>query len=147
MGCSYKYLNAGQGAIGGLYVREEHFDLPPRWRASGEMPTTPSSTSNPSSSWRAAPPRSRSGPLPVFAAAPLFGALDVTEAVGIGELRDRSLDLTRYLVSLVDDAVHELVRDAALPADQALGARRVDLPLPESPQIFICCKLMDTDVD
>lgn len=24
-----QYLNAGPGTIGGLYVREEHFDLPP----------------------------------------------------------------------------------------------------------------------
>jgi len=29
VGCSYEYPNAAPGTIGGLYVREEHFDLLP----------------------------------------------------------------------------------------------------------------------
>jgi kynureninase len=101
--CSYKYLNAGPGAIGGLYVnRTYHGETPalPGWWGHAKdtqfemRPTyTPAESAG---AWQI-------GTVPVLSAAPLWGVLDLAEAVGIDRLRDRSLALTAYLIYLVDE--------------------------------------------
>jgi kynureninase len=43
------------------------------------------------------------GTVPVLAAAPLDGALDVVREAGIDAVREKSVALTAYLIALVDD--------------------------------------------
>jgi len=126
--CSYKYLNAGPGAIGGLYVHERHFDRRPAmagwWGNADDTQFDLADEFDPARGAAAF----QIGTVPVFAAAPLFGALDVTEAAGVGELRDRSVALTRYLVSLVDERLPECEVGTPREAERRGGHVAVEHP-------------------
>ena len=104
--CSYKYLNAGPGAIGGAFIHEQHLqrtDLP---RLAGwwghERPTRfqmrpefiPATGA---AGWAVSNP-------PIFSAAPLRASLALFAQAGMPALRRKSLALTHYLETLV----HEL---------------------------------------
>ncbi|MCO8244225.1 MULTISPECIES: kynureninase [unclassified Haladaptatus] len=101
--CSYKYLNAGPGAVAGLYVNERHFGTEPGlagwWGHDKETQFEMETTFTPADdagAWQI-------GTIPVFSAAPLWGSLEPFEAVGIDAVREKSLALTEYLIELVDD--------------------------------------------
>jgi kynureninase len=111
--CSYKHLNAGPGAIAGLYVDPEHFGrwpgLPGWWGHEKESQFDLRTTYTPEQSagaWQI-------GTVHVLSAAPLDGALDVFEAAGdvadadsaIDAVRERSLELTGYLQFLADEVL------------------------------------------
>ncbi|WP_121821536.1 kynureninase [Halostella salina] len=101
--CSYKYLNAGPGAIAGLYVNERHFGETPAlagwWGHEKETQFDLNMTYTPADSagaWQ-------TGTVPMLSAAPLEGSLDVIHDAGIDAVREKSLELTDYLIELVDD--------------------------------------------
>jgi kynureninase len=105
--CSYKYLNAGPGAIGGLYVNERHLGTTPAlsgwWGHEKEtqfemnLEYTPASTAG---AWQI-------GTIPVFSAAPLWGALEIVREAGIERIREKSLSLTAYLIYLVEERLSD----------------------------------------
>ncbi|WP_049901041.1 kynureninase [Halococcus agarilyticus] len=101
--CSYKYLNAGPGAIAGLYVNQKHFGATPAlagwWGHEKATQFEMNSMFTPAADAGAY----QIGTVPVLAAAPLDGALDLIEEVGIDAIREKSLALTSYLVDLVDE--------------------------------------------
>jgi kynureninase len=126
--CSYKYLNAGPGAIGGLYVHESNFDLPPAlpgwWGHENETQFEMRAEFTPASgadAWQI-------GTVPVFAAAPLFGTLDVTEAAGIDSLRERSVNLTDYLIRLVNNRLPECTIGTPIDAERRGGHVAIEHP-------------------
>ncbi|QRY25843.2 aminotransferase class V-fold PLP-dependent enzyme [Halobacterium sp. BOL4-2] len=95
---SHRYLNAGPGAVAGLFVHDDNADISAPARAAWLTPDDPPSTGAAAShaaEWQHTP-------VDVYAAAPLFGALDVGTAVGITELRAHSVALTWYVIGLVD---------------------------------------------
>ncbi|MFB6361592.1 MAG: kynureninase [Halobacteriales archaeon] len=101
--CSYKYLNAGPGAIGGLFVNRAYHGetpgLPGWWGHAKDTQFEMRQTYTPAESagaWQI-------GTVPVLSAAPLWGVLDLVDAVGMDRLRDRSKALTAYLIYLVDE--------------------------------------------
>ncbi len=116
--CSYKYLNAGPGAIGGAFVHERHaadLSLPrlsgwwshaaaTRFRMGSELCLAPGADG-----WQVSNP-------PVLSAAPLLASLECFSAVGMTELRAKSLQLSAYLEyslqTLCGDAIEILT-----PAD------------------------------
>ena len=49
------------------------------------------------------------GTIPILAAAPLWGALDLVEAAGIGRIREKSVGLTSFLVECIDELLPERV--------------------------------------
>jgi kynureninase len=101
--CSYKYLNAGPGAIAGLYVNERHHGLTPAlpgWWGNEkesqfdlELEYAPAQSAG---AWQI-------GTVPMFSAAPLEGSLDLLDEAGIGQVREKSLELTAFLSTLVED--------------------------------------------
>ncbi len=105
--CSYKYLNAGPGAPGGLFVHERHFDrtpgLPGWW---GHDKATQFEMS-PGFRKACGAGAYQIGTPSVIALAGLEGALGVFEEVSIEAVRARSLELTDYLVGLVDAQLPE----------------------------------------
>jgi kynureninase len=101
--CSYKYLNAGPGAIGGAFVHERHLgreDLPrlKGWwgheRATRFQMPAQFAPATGAASWAISNP-------PIFSAAPLRAALPLFEEAGLPALRRKSLALGAYLETLL----------------------------------------------
>jgi len=107
--CSYKYLNAGPGAVGGAFVHERHAtdrSLPRLAGWWGNDPATrfrmqlePEFVPVPSAdSWQISNP-------PIFSMAPLRASLAIfDEAGGMQALRAKSSRLTGYLQFLLEQA-------------------------------------------
>jgi kynureninase len=109
--CSYKYLNAGPGAVAGAFVHERHATntkLPRFAGWFGNDPNTrfrlhlePDFIPVPSADgWQISNP-------PIFSMAPLRASLTIfDEAGGMEPLRAKSIKLTGYLQFLLESAGH-----------------------------------------
>src|SRR5579871_2432010 len=92
--CSYKYLNAGPGATGGLYLNRNHFGGAPGlagWfssRKDRQMDMTPALEP----AWGAG--ALQIGTPNILSMAPLQGALKLLAEAGLERLRAKSLRLT-----------------------------------------------------
>ena len=102
--CNYKYLNAGPGSIGSLYVNRHHvgerpgltgwwgyqkerqFDMAHEWEAASSAGGWQIST------------------VSLLSAAPLIGSLDLIAEAGIDAIRAKSLAMTDYLIEMIEDA-------------------------------------------
>src|SRR5262245_16944038 len=105
--CSYKYLNAGPGAVAGAFVHERHAtntNLPRLAGWFGNDPNTrfrlhlePDFIPVPSADgWQISNP-------PIFSMAPLRASLSIFhEAGGMESLREKSMKLTGYLEYLIE---------------------------------------------
>jgi kynureninase len=105
--CSYKYLNAGPGAPGGLFVHERHAELAPGlpgwWGSDKATQFEMAGTFR-----RAAGAGAyQMGTPSILALAGLEGALAVFEEVPIEAVRARSLVLTGYLIARADETLPE----------------------------------------
>ncbi|TKX69575.1 kynureninase [Halorubrum sp. SP9] len=106
--CTYKYLNAGPGSIGALFVAERHHGLTPAlagwWGHEKETQFEMNMTYTPADSagaWQIGTP-------PLLSAAPLEGSVELLREAGIERLREKSLALTDFLIALVDDRLPEV---------------------------------------
>ena len=109
--CSYKYLNAGPGAVAGCFVHERHSrrtDLP---RLHGWWGNDPDSRflmgpefipAVGADAWQLSNP-------PVMAMAPLRVSLQLFDEAGMTALRQKSLQLTGYLHDLVEERLGEVM--------------------------------------
>jgi kynureninase len=109
--CSYKYLNAGPGAVGGCFVGQRWFDagLP---RLEGWWGTRETRRFEAGAAFAAMPGAAAwqlSNP-PILSLAPLDASLSLFEQAGIGALRAKSERLTAYLEFLLDARLGERVR-------------------------------------
>ncbi len=100
--CTYKYLNAGPGSIGALYVNRRHFGKTPglagwwgyRKERQFDMLLQWQSADN-AGAWQISTP-------PIVSAASLLGSLRLFAEAGIERIREKSLALTSYLIALLD---------------------------------------------
>jgi kynureninase len=104
--CSYKYLNAGPGAIAGCFVHERHAanatlprlggwwgnDPATRFRMSEQRDFVPRESAD---GWQVSNP-------PILAMAPLRASLAIFDEAGMEALRGKSIVLTGYLEWLLD---------------------------------------------
>ncbi len=102
--CSYKYLNAGPGAVAGCFVHRRHGAAETLPRLAGwwghdrgrrflmEPKFTPLSGAE---GWQVSNP-------PILSLAPLAASLDLFETAGMKRLRRKSVALTRYLEWLLE---------------------------------------------
>jgi kynureninase len=109
--CSYKYLNAGPGAIGGCFVHSRHDRSEPVLRPAGwwghnehrrflmERDFEPLHGAE---GWQLSNP-------PILAMAPLRAALNQFIAAGLRRLRTKSRALNRYMRTQVDERLGETV--------------------------------------
>jgi kynureninase len=99
--CTYKYLNAGPGSVGALYVNRRHWDTEPAlagwwgyrkdrqfemrhdWEGAGHAGAFQIST------------------IPLLSAASLLGSLDIFSEAGIGRIREKSLAMTDFLIDAI----------------------------------------------
>ncbi len=102
MWCSYKYLNAGPGAVGALYVNPRHygrepalagwwgyrrdrqFDMVHQWEGAADAAAWQIST------------------VPLFSSSTLMGSLAIFAEAGIDAVRAKSLAQTDYLIALIE---------------------------------------------
>lgn len=133
--CSYKYLNAGPGAVGGLYVNERHFGTMPAlagwWGHDKETQFDMNmefTSADSAGAWQISS-------VPVFSAAPLFGALEVIHEAGIGAIREKSVALTSYLIDLLDDYLAEYGCAVGTPRDPERRGGHVAIEHPEAAQL------------
>jgi kynureninase len=101
--CSYKYLNAGPGAIGGCFVHERNIKTAPASRLHGwwgheaatrfrmEPRFEPQAGA---AAWQISNP-------PILSAAPLVAALELFQQARIERLREKSIALTGFLELLL----------------------------------------------
>jgi kynureninase len=106
--CSYKYLNAGPGAVAGAFVHERHAtntNLPrlagwfgndpnTRFRMQLEPEFIPVASAD---GWQISNP-------PILSMAPLRASLAIFEEAGMEALRQKSIKLTGYLQFLLESA-------------------------------------------
>ncbi|MEO5558619.1 MAG: kynureninase [Dokdonella sp.] len=117
--CSYKYLNAGPGAVAGCFVHERHaradvprftgwwgHDQASRFRMSPEFIPTPGADG-----WQLSNP-------PILALAPLRVSLAIFRRAGMSALRTKSESLTAYFEALIREHAADVL-DIATPTETA----------------------------
>jgi len=128
--CTYKYLNAGPGAIAGCFVHARHAndrDLPrfagwwgndpaTRFRMHLEREFVPRAGAD---GWQLSNP-------PILAMAPLSASLALFDEAGMDRLRAKSERLTAYLVHLLDRLPGDAVR-VITPRDPAARGCQVSM--------------------
>ena len=132
--CSYKYLNAGPGAIGGAFVHERHLQDRARPRLAGwwghdartrfEMPAEFMPAAG-AAAWALSNP-------PIFSAAPLRASLPLFAEAGMAALRRKSIALTAYLASLLTELAGERLT-IVTPAEPAQRGCQLSLRVTGSP--------------
>jgi kynureninase len=122
--CSYKYLNAGPGAIAGCFIHERHFGNTPT-RLSGWWGHEPKTRfqmlpafqpAAGAAGWAVSNP-------PIFSAAPLLASLEMFREAGIEELRAKSVRLTRYTECLLHERCGQEIRIITPEAREERGAQ------------------------
>ncbi|HEY2101355.1 MAG TPA: kynureninase [Pseudonocardia sp.] len=118
--CTYKYLNAGPGAVAGAFVHERYLgardDLPRFegwWSTEAGTRFEMAPVSRPpatADAWQVSNP-------PIFAMGPVRTSLELFDQVGMAALRERSLRLTGYLARLLATAVPGGAFTVLTPAD------------------------------
>ena len=137
--CTYKHLNGGPGAVAGLYVNKKHFGANPGlagWFGSKkdkqfdmEHDLTPAPDAG---SLQIGTPH-------LLSAAPLLGSLSMFEEIGIEKIREKSLKLTDYMMTLIDAELREFDFVMANPRDEKARGGHIFLEHKEAARI---CKAL-----
>jgi kynureninase len=136
--CSYKYLNAGPGAPGGLFVHRRHHDVIPALRGWWGHDKATQFAMAGEFTRAAGAGAFQLGTPPILALAGLEGALAVFEDVGIAAIRARSLALTRLLIERADALLPEM-RIVTPRADAERGGH-VALAHPEAQRLALALR-------
>ena len=109
--CSYKYLNAGPGAIGGCFVHERHARSSALPRLAGWWGHDPATRfamgpdfdpAAGAAGWQISNPS-------ILSAAPLLASLELFAEAGLAHLRAKSVALTGYLAYLLESLPVQVV--------------------------------------
>jgi kynureninase len=132
--CSYKYLNAGPGAVGGCFVHE-------RWANARDLPRFAGWWGHDAARRFLMEPRFEairgadgwqlSNP-PILSLAPLAASLDVFAEAGSARLRAKSVRLTAYLERLLDAEIGDRVA-LLTPRDPERRGAHIALQLAPAP--------------
>jgi kynureninase len=114
--CNYKWLNAGPGAVGGLYLNRRHFGRAPGlagwWGVRAERRFAMSPRHDPAAGAAAL----HVGTPHILSLAPLLGSLElISDAGGVAALRKKSLALTDFLLEQINSELAPLGFTVATP--------------------------------
>jgi kynureninase len=123
--CSYKYLNAGPGAIGGAFVHERHARTPGRIRLAGWWGHDKESRFAMPHAFQPLPGAEgwQVSNIPVLSCAPLLASLPLFDQAGMAALRRKSLALTGYLAFLLERRLAHAVSILTPAQPQARGCQ------------------------
>jgi len=100
--CHYKYMNNGPGGVAGLYINEKHLKSPAAltgwWGYRKDKQFDMSLTfekAKTAGGWQIGTPY-------LLSMAPLEGSLKIFQEAGINHVREKSLQLTGYMIDLLD---------------------------------------------
>jgi len=126
--CSYKYLNGGPGAAGGIYLNKRHFGKPP-----GLAGWFSSDKNRQFDMTHTLIPAPNAGCMQI--GSPAIINLDLFEQVGIERLRRKSLQLTGYLMSLIETLLPNAGFSFANPREEHRRGGHIALVHPEAMRI------------
>ena len=137
---NYKWLNAGPGAVGGLYLNRRHFRQKPGlagwWGVKADRRFALSPNHEPAEGAAGL----QVGTPHVLSLAPLQGSLElVAEAGGVAALRQKSLALTDFLLKRIDADLAPLGFTVVTPRGEL--ARGGHVALAHADAWRICCAL------
>ena len=105
--CNYKYVNGGPGSTGSLYVNRRHFGATPGlagWfgndRSTMFDMRTEFDPARTAAAWQI-------GTTTMLSSAPIEGSLKMITEAGIGNIREKSLRITSYLMYLIDETLSD----------------------------------------
>lgn len=125
--CDYKYLNGGPGAIAGLFINKKHFKMQPGlagWH--GNKKETQFNLSQEfehaeyAGGWQI-------GTQPIFSMAPIEGSLKLTNEAGIENIREKSLNITAYMMYLIEEKLLKYGFGIGNPREDAVRGGHVAL--------------------
>ena len=133
--CNYKYLSGGPGAIAGLYINARHFSRGPglsgwwgnRKDTQFELRDSFEHADN-AGGWQ-------TGTGAVLSLAAVDGALDIYDGVDMAQVRAKSLDLTAYLMYLIDTELSPYGFTVGNPREDAVRGGHVALEHGEAARI------------
>lgn len=106
--CTYKYLNGGPGAVGGLFVHQNHLGrvpgLPGWFSSAKDKQFDMSNDFTPAAEAGAY----QIGTPNILSMAPLLGAFQLVQDAGLKRIRAKSLALTAFMIELVDSELADL---------------------------------------
>jgi kynureninase len=135
--CSYKYLNAGPGAVGGCFVHERYareFTLPRFagwWGHNQPKRFLYDPQFDPiegAQGWQISNP-------PILSTAPLLASLEIFQRAGMAALRKKSIALTGFMQRLIEQRLPGLVEVITPGAAEQRGCQlslRIARPAPEA---------------
>ncbi|MBK5720922.1 kynureninase [Dysgonomonas sp. Marseille-P4677] len=138
--CNYKYLSAGPGASAGLYINKKHFGKTvglSGWY--GNKDETQFQLKHQfdqaldATAWQTGTPN-------MLSMAPLQGVLDIYDKAGLDRIREKSLNLTAYLMYLVDARLREYGYSYNNPTDDEKRGGHVALVHDEAYRICLALK-------
>ncbi|MFD1029877.1 kynureninase [Metaplanococcus flavidus] len=140
--CHYKYMNSGPGGTGGLYIHERHHHLLPGnagWFGSDKAKQFDMdhhfTKAEGAGAYQIGTPN-------IFSMAPLLGSIEIFEAAGIENVREKSLKLTSLLRSRLVNELPELT-DVTPQQDEERGGH---IALSHQEAARICKALKDKGV-
>jgi kynureninase len=131
--CHYKWLNAGPGAVGGLFLHRRHHDRAPGlagwWGVRADRRFAMSAQHEPAAGAAAL----HIGTPHLLSLAPLLGSLElIAEAGGIHALRAKSLALTDHLLACIETDLTPLGFTVATPRSAPARGGHISLAHPDA---------------
>ncbi|PID04972.1 MULTISPECIES: kynureninase [unclassified Sporosarcina] len=119
--CTYKHLNGGPGSVGGLFVNERHFG-----KEAGLAGWFGSDKNKQFDMHHTMTPATDAGAYQIgtphiLSLAPLLGSLEMFEEIGMEEIRQKSLELTSFMLSCIKNELGEYSFGIGNPLDDSRG--------------------------
>lgn len=140
--CNYKYLNVGPGGVATIYINKKHFDLDPGlagWHGyvqekQFDLLNEFESAGN-AGGWQI-------GTAHMLSMAPLEGSLKMYREAGIHSLREKSLNLTGYMMYLIDEELSRFGFTVGNPREEKRRGGHVALEHEDAARINAALKDM-----
>lgn len=133
--CTYKYLSAGPGSIAGLYMNKRHFGKQAGlagWHGNKKSTQFQLKQSHEQESNADG---FLTGTAPMLSMAAMEGVLDIFDDAGMDRVREKSLNITAYLMYLIDQKLVKYGCEVGNPREDAIRGGHVALEHSEAYRI------------